>query len=494
MIFDNNLFMNLRQENIFRREKLKNFDEIDLYPNFFRKKNNISDIYIFFDKLNINKFFFKDSFFILSGRIINKRFFGKSAFIDLQDFSGKIQLYVKKENLHFDVYNSFLLFDIGDIIWSYGFLFFTSIGSISLKVLDIRLLVKSLISFPSKWNGLKNKELCYRKRYLDLIVNKKTKNVFVIRIKLIQFIRNFFLNLGFFEVETPMMHSIPGGASARPFKTYHNTLGIDLYLRVAPELYLKKLIIGGFEKIFEINRSFRNEGLSTRHNSEFTMIEFYQSYIDYRDLMELTEMLIKKLVEYLFFDNVNSLNNIDLNFKFDCITLFDSILKYNDNLKIDIVSDINLLKKELVLLNILFDESWSLEKLQVILFEATVETKLKKPTFIIDYPIENSPLSKRSNLNFGKVDRFEFYINGFEIANGFSELNDSILQSENFKKQIDNFDINIDNIYYDDDYIKALEYGLPPTAGEGIGIDRLVMIFTKSLSIKDVIFFPLMKS
>ncbi|HFL8794914.1 MAG TPA: lysine--tRNA ligase [Candidatus Azosocius sp. HAIN] len=493
MICDSNLFINLRQENILRREKLKIFEKIDLYPNFFKKVNNISDIYFIFDKLNFCKICFEDIFFIFSGRIVNKRFFGKSFFINLQDFSGKIQLYIKKENLSIDVYNSFLLFDIGDIVWVYGFLFFTNIGSISLKVLDIRLLVKSLISFPSKWKGLKNKELCYRNRYLDLIVNKKTKECFINRIKLIQFIRNFFLNLGFFEVETPMMHNIPGGASARPFKTYHNTLGINLYLRIAPELYLKKLIIGGFEKIFEINRSFRNEGLSTRHNSEFTMIEFYQAYIDYKDLMELTEILIKNLFKFLL-GNIDFFENIDLNSRFDCITLFNSILKYNIDFESDVISNIDLLRNKLNLLNISWDNSWSLEKLQVVLFESTVEIKLKKPTFIIDYPTEISPLSKISNINCKKADRFEFFINGFEIANGFSELNDSILQSKKFKEQIIDSEINFDSIYYDDDYIRALEYGLPPTAGEGIGIDRLTMIFTKSLSIKDVIFFPLMKN
>ncbi|QQG46993.1 MAG: lysine--tRNA ligase [Candidatus Azosocius agrarius] len=485
--------MNLRKENFSRRRKIDNFSDIDLYPNFFRKVNNISDIYLFYKDLFIDKFFFEDMFFLLSGRIISKRFFGKASFLNLQDFSGNIQLYVKKENLSLDSYKFFELLDVGDIVWVYGILFLTNTEMLSLKVYDLRLLVKSLSSFPSKWSGLQDKELCYRNRYLDLIVNKKTKKIFLIRLKLIQFIRNFFLNMNFLEIETPMMHSIPGGATARPFKTFHNSLGINLYLRIAPELYLKKLIIGGFEKIFEINRSFRNEGLSVRHNSEFTMIEFYQAYVDYRYLMELTELLIKKLYQYLFND-INLFDIIDLNNNFDCITMFDSILKYT-NLNFNVISDLDLLKNELNLLNISFDISWNIKKLQVILFEALVENKLKKPTFIIDYPVEVSPLSKHSNINIGKTDRFEFYINGFEIANGFSELNDSVLQSDKFKKQIIDIDIKKDNnIYYDESYIKALEYGLPPTAGEGIGIDRLVMIFTGSLSIKDVILFPLMKN
>lgn len=488
------LFINLRKENFLRRKKLEIFENIDAYPNFFRKVNTVSSIYAFYDNLFISNKNFYEKYFILSGRIISKRVFGKASFLDLQDFTGKIQLYVKQENINFVVYDSFLLFDIGDIVWVYGSLFLTNAGFLSLKIYDIRLLVKSLVSFPSKWKGLRNKELCYRKRYLDLIVNKKTKNIFTVRIKIIQFIREFFLKMDFLEVETPMMHVIPGGATARPFKTYHNSLGIDLYLRIAPELYLKKLIVGGFEKIFEINRSFRNEGISVRHNCEFTMIEFYQAYIDFRDLMELTELLIKNLYKYLF-SYLENICFIDLDSKFDCITLFDSILKYNSNLKSNIICDIGLLRNELNNLNIFYDMLWSLEKLQVILFESTVENKLKNPTFIIDYPIEISPLSKHSNVNIGKVDRFEFYMNGFEVANGFSELNDSILQSKKFKNQISDFNCEEENnIYYDDDYIKALEHGLPPTAGEGIGIDRLVMILTKSLSIRDVIFFPLMKN
>lgn len=484
-MIDDDLFVNSRKENFLRREKLKFFDIVDMYPNYFRKINNIFDIYFFdFNNYSIN------DFFIFSGRICSKRFFGKASFIGLKDFTGEIQLYIKKENLSLSVYDLCFFFDIGDIVWVCGYLFLTNIGTLSLKVYDIRLLVKALISFPNKWKGLKNKELCYRKRYLDLIVNKKTMEVFVIRIKVIQFIRNFFFKRDFLEVETPMMHCVPGGAAAKPFKTYHNSLDMNLYLRIAPELYLKRLIVGGFEKIFEINRSFRNEGLSVRHNSEFTMIEFYQAYIDYRDLMELTEILIKSLCRYLF-DDMSYFYSLDLDNKFTCITLLDSILKYND-IDRSVINDISLLRKKLDCLNIFYEFFWSLEKLQIILFESTVEKNLIKPTFIIDYPIEISPLSKQSNINIGKVDRFEFYINGLEVANGFSELNDPTLQSENLKKQI--CDLNNDDVYYDNDYVEALECGLPPTAGEGIGIDRLVMVLTRSLSIRDVIFFPLMRN
>lgn len=461
------------------------------YFNKFKRSHFILDLIKLYDKIvDISEIETKR--FSICGRIYRKRVMGKASFFEIKDMSGKIQLYVSKDNLNLDYNDLMVYLSLGDIIGVSGSLFKTKTDEISLKVFDIVVLAKNFNLFPDKQMGLSDKELCYRQRYLDLMVNEDTQKLFILRSKVISIIRNFFIERSFLEVETPIMQSIPGGADARPFETYHNYLNSKLFLRIAPELYLKRLVVGGFERVFEIGRIFRNEGVSTRHHPEFTTIEFYQAYSDYRDMMDLTEVLFRRLA-YSIFEKYEFLYNhflLDFASNFKRVGFLDSIIEYT-SFSLDDISN------EKFIINVLSEKGVSLDikltlgELQFKLFECFVEKNLLQPTFILHHPIDVSPLSRKCDFDDKFVERFELYIYGKEIANGFSELNDPADQASRFLEQLKDKD---KSIFYDKDYIHALNFGLPPTAGEGIGIDRLIMLFSNSLSIKDVILFPLMKN
>ncbi len=421
----------------------------------------------------------------------------RGSFMVIQDMTGRIQLYVDRKGLPKDTLETIKGLDLGDIIAAEGYIGRSGKGDLYVHLEGFELLTKSLRPLPDKFHGLNDTEVKYRKRYLDLIVNEETRKTFEIRAKVVAGIRAFLTNESFMEVETPMMHVIPGGASARPFETHHNALDMPLFLRIAPELYLKRLVVGGFERVFEINRNFRNEGVSTRHNPEFTMIEFYQAYADYKDLMALTENMLEKLaLDILGTTDVPYQGEV-FSFKgpFKKISMFDAILENNPQFTPENVGDREFLAK--FVREELKEEvkpGFGLGKLQTIVFEETVETKLRQPTFITEYPAETSPLARRNDDNPHITDRFEFFIGGRELANGFSELNDPIDQAERFQAQVAEKDAGDDEaMHYDAEFVEALEYGLPPTAGEGIGIDRLVMLFADAPSIRDVILFPHMR-
>ena len=430
----------------------------------------------------------------VAGRMMAKRVMGKASFAHIQDGSGRIQLFLQKDALG-EVYEDFKSWDIGDILGAEGVLFKTKTGELSLRVAQLRLVTKSLRPLPEKFHGLADTEIRYRQRYLDLVVNPESARLFRTRIRIVQHIREFMNALGFLEVETPMMQPIAGGALARPFITHHNALDMDLYLRIAPELYLKRLVVGGFERVYEINRNFRNEGVSTRHNPEFTMLEFYQAYATYLDLMDLTEHLMRSLAQALGNGTRITYQGEEYDFgpAFRRLPLEQAIAEANQ-LDRDKLRDLDYLRAVCRNLKLPVKDSHGAGKLQFEIFEKTVEPNLKQPTFIIDYPLEVSPLSRRKDSDGFLVDRFEFYVGGREIANGFSELNDPEDQAERFREQAGQKAAGDEEaMYYDADYVRALEYGMPPTAGEGIGIDRLVMLFTDSPSIRDVILFPLMR-
>lgn len=438
----------------------------------------------------------EEKIFIVMGRMMSKRIMGKSSFASIKDESGNIQFFVDKTKFSEENFKLFKNSDVGDIVYVKGFLFKTKTDELTINCLEFNIVTKSLRPLPEKFHGLSDQEIKYRKRYLDLICNEDTWITFNERFKIIKSIRSFFDSKGFIEVETPMMQKIPGGATARPFITHHNTLDIDLYMRIAPELYLKRLIVGGFEKIYEINRNFRNEGVSSKHNPEFTMIEFYQTYSNYLDMMSLTEELLKNIVKKVKGTTVVEYQgkSIDFGKSFKRITLKKSILEFTNKLNIKDLEDkekiINFSKE----LNIEVNNSFSIGELQFLIFEKIVEPNLIDPTFITEYPIEVSPLARVNEKDPSIADRFEFFIMGKEIANGFSELNDPDDQRKRFEDQVKLKNSGDDEaMYLDDDYIEALEYGMPPTAGEGIGIDRLVMILTNSPSIRDVLLFPLMR-
>ena len=434
--------------------------------------------------------------FIIMGRMMSKRIMGKSSFANIKDESGSMQFYVDKKMFSAEQFKIFKSSDIGDIIYVEGYLFKTKTDELTLFAGDFNLITKSLRPLPEKFHGLSDQEIKYRKRYLDLICNKDSWNTFNDRFKIVKAVRNFFDNKGFIEVETPMMQKIPGGATARPFVTHHNTLNIDLYMRIAPELYLKRLIVGGFEKIYEINRNFRNAGGSSKHNPEFTMIEFYQTYCNYFDMMDTTEELLKYVVNQVKGKSLINYQGHDLDFgkPFKRMTLKNSILEHEKSLKKDDINDIDKLTKFCNKESIDVSKYSSIGEIQFALFEKIVESNLLEPTFITEYPIEVSPLARVNNENSLIADRFEFFIMGKEIANGFSELNDPDDQRRRFENQAAlKDDGDEEAMYFDEDYIEALEYGMPPTAGEGIGIDRLVMILTNSPSIRDVLLFPLMR-
>ncbi len=433
----------------------------------------------------------------VAGRMMSRRIMGKASFAHMQDMTGKIQLYVRRDDLPEGVYNTgFKKWDVGDIIGATGTVMKTNKGELSIHVDSIALLTKSLQPLPEKFHGLTDQETRYRQRYVDLIMNEETRNTFKIRSQVIEFIRSYLKNENYLEVETPMMHVIPGGATARPFTTHHNSLDMELFLRIAPELYLKRLVVGGFEKVFEINRSFRNEGLSPRHNPEFTMLEFYQAYSDYEDLMNLTEDMLRKMTTELFGSNEITYQGetYNLDQSFERMTVVESILKFNESINADNLQSMDTIRPIAEKLDIPIEDSYGLGKIQIEIFEKTVEAKLLAPTFITQYPTEVSPLARKNDDDPFVTDRFEFFIGGREIANGFSELNDPEDQAERFRKQVEEKEAgDTEAMHFDEDYITALEYGMPPTAGEGIGIDRLVMFLTDSPTIRDVILFPHMR-
>ena len=464
------------------------------YPNTFKREDYCQDLQNQFDGVDKATIEAGDKVYAkVAGRVMLNR----GSFIVIQDMTGRIQLYVDRKGLPSETLETIKSLDLGDIVAASGYIGRSGKGDLYIHLEDFGLLTKSLRPLPDKFHGLTDTEVKYRQRYLDLIVNEETKRTFEIRTKVVAGIREFLTKERFMEVETPMMHVIPGGASARPFETHHNALDMPLFLRIAPELYLKRLVVGGFERVFEINRNFRNEGVSTRHNPEFTMIEFYQAYSDYKDLMALTENMIEKLaIDILGTTDVPYQGEV-FSFKgpFKKISMFDAILEHNPSFTPDNVNDREFLAK--FVKDVLKEEvkpSFGLGKLQTIVFEETVESKLRQPTFITEYPAETSPLARRNDHNPHITDRFEFFIGGRELANGFSELNDPIDQAERFQAQVAEKDAGDDEaMHYDADFIEALEYGLPPTAGEGIGIDRLVMLFADAPSIRDVILFPHMR-
>jgi len=430
--------------------------------------------------------------YAVAGRLIRNR----GAFLLIQDGADQIQLYVNRKGLDEDTLAEIKSWDLGDIIGASGPIHKSGKGDLYINMELARLLTKALRPLPDKYHGLADQELRYRQRYVDLIVSPESRQVFRTRSRIIEFIRDYMNGLDFMEVETPMMQVIPGGAAARPFVTHHNALAMDMYLRIAPELYLKRLVVGGFERVFEINRSFRNEGLSTRHNPEFTMLEYYWAYADYEDAMNLTEDMLRKLTETVLGDTSVRYQGSTYDFSqpFARITVFDSILRYNVDITAQQLAD-DVAARELAKnMGIELKDSWGLGKVQIEIFEKTVEHLLDQPTFITAYPTEVSPLARRSDDDPFVTDRFEFFVGGRELANGFSELNDAEDQAERFLAQVAEKDAGDEEaMHYDHDYIRALEYGLPPTAGEGIGIDRLVMLFTDVTSIRDVLLFPHMR-
>lgn len=430
----------------------------------------------------------------LAGRMMTRRIMGKASFCHIQDMSGKIQLYVTRDALAEGFYNEqFKKWDIGDIVGAEGVLFKTKVGELSVRIDDIRLLTKALRPLPEKFHGLADQEMKYRQRYLDLIMSDTSRETFLMRSKIITYIREFLLKRRFLEVETPMMQAIPGGATARPFETYHNALDMGLYLRIAPELYLKRLVVGGFERVFEINRNFRNEGLSTRHNPEFTMLEFYQAYAEYQDLMDLTEEMLRGLAAEVVGHTTVEYQGESYDFSrpFQRMTVVESILHFNPELTAADLADREAAAQAAQNLGIPLRDSYGLGKIQIEIFEKTVEQRLMQPTFITAYPVEVSPLARRNDDDPEVTDRFEFFVGGREIANGFTELNDAEDQADRFRKQVEEKEAgDHEAMHFDADYIVALEHGMPPTAGEGIGIDRLVMLFTDSPTIRDVLLFP----
>ena len=481
-----------------RREKLAALRQNGTaFPNDFRRDSLAAGLHELYGDKTAEELEQLQARASVAGRMMAKRIMGKASFTKLQDMSGQIQLFLQRDNLPEGVYNEgFKKWDVGDLIGAEGVMFRTKTGELSIKVDHIRLLTKALRPLPEKFHGLTDTEIRYRQRYVDLIMNWEVKETFVLRAKIIAFIREYFDTHGFMEVETPMMQVIPGGATARPFETYHNALDLAMYLRIAPELYLKRLVIGGFEKVFEINRSFRNEGVSTRHNPEFTMLEFYQAYADYHDLMDLTEDLLRKLAGEVLGNTKVTYQGEEHDFSrpFKRMTVFDSILRYNKDITAAAISSLDAARNVAETLDIPLKDGYGLGKIQLEIFEKTVEHRLKDPTFITEYPKEVSPLARCNDQDPFVTDRFELFVGGREIANGFSELNDPEDQADRFRKQVLEKEAGDDEaMHYDADYVRALEHGMPPTAGEGIGIDRLVMLLTDQPSIRDVILFPHMR-
>lgn len=481
-----------------RRQKLAALREQGYaFPNSFRRQHLAAALQADYGERTKEELEALGQRVSVAGRILARR----GPFMVLQDMSGRIQLYADKT-----VQQTTKSWDIGDIVGAEGVLHKSGKGDLYVMLDEYQLLTKSLRPLPEKWHGLTDTEQKYRQRYVDLIVNEQTRQTFRIRSRIIERMRRYFVERDFIEAETPMLQVIPGGATARPFTTFHNSLEMNMYLRIAPELYLKRLVVGGFEKVFEINRNFRNEGLSTRHNPEFTMVEFYQAYADYRDLMDFTEDMLRTIAQDVLGTTVvrntvrdrdgNVLEEVEYDFgrPFARMTVFESILHFNPEISADDLRDEKRTRGHAERLGIPLKDSYGLGKVQIEIFEKTVEHRLKDPTFITEYPTEVSPLARRSDADPFVTDRFEFFVGGREIANGFSELNDPEDQAERFRRQVAEKEAGDDEaMFFDEDYIVALEHGLPPTAGEGIGIDRLVMLFTDSPSIRDVILFPHMR-
>ena len=483
-----------------RRRKLAELRAAgEAYPNDFRVSALAGELRARFESQPGEALAVVEETFAIAGRMMAKRVMGRIAFVRLEDHSGPIQLVLQREELGEDAFAAFTHWDVGDIVGATGRIFRTQKGELSLRASELRLLAKALRPLPEKWHGLTDTELRYRQRYVDLIVSPESRQLFRARSRIISFIRAFMEAPGreFLEVETPMMHPIPGGAAARPFVTHHNALDLDMYLRVAPELYLKRLIVGGLGRVYEINRNFRNEGVSTRHNPEFTMLEFYWAYADYRDLMDLTERMLSELARALT-DGGTTVTyqgqQIDFAGPYARLTVEDAVRRYDASLRdADLWNEAEL-RPACAERGIAVERSWGPGQMLMALFEAVAEPHLVDPVFITAYPTEVSPLSRRNDTDPRVTDRFELFIATREIANGFSELNDPDDQAERFRAQVASKEAgDLEAMHYDADYVRALEYGMPPTAGEGVGIDRLVMIFTDSASIRDVLLFPYLR-
>ena len=480
-----------------RREKLKALRaKGNPYPNDFQRKDFAAELTEKYESTDRDALDMNPVVVRVAGRMMLKRVMGKASFATLQDMSGQIQLYITDSYPGKAAHEAFKHWDVGDIIGADGVLFKTKTGEVTVRVRHLRLLAKSLRPLPEKFHGLTDQELRYRQRYVDLMMNEDTRLRFVQRTRIIQALRNFFIARRYLEVETPMMQPIPGGAAARPFVTHHNALDMDLYLRIAPELYLKRLVVGGFDKVFEINRNFRNEGISTRHNPEFTMLEFYAAYTDYRYLMILIEALIAEVAQEAVGTQtiVYQEKEIDLSKPYDRLTITEAVKKYHPEYGDDVMNNREALIAKLKELGASYKPGDGIGGLQLSLFEHTTEQELFQPTFILDYPAEVSPLARRSDKTPEITERFELYIAGREIANGFSELNDPEDQAARFQEQVRQKDAgDAEAMHFDADYVRALEYGMPPAGGAGIGVDRLVMLLTDSASIRDVILFPHMR-
>lgn len=480
-----------------RREKLAGLREAGVaYRNDFRRDALAAELHERFREASAEELEAAAVRVHVAGRMMTQRIMGKASFAHLKDMSGQIQLYVRRDNLPEGEYAGFKKWDLGDIVGASGTVFRTQKGELSVLVDEIHLITKSLRPLPEKWHGLADVETRYRQRYLDLIMNDDARETFRVRSAVVDFIRRFLTARGYLEVETPMMQVIPGGAVARPFITHHNSLDMDLYLRIAPELFLKRLVVGGFEKVFEINRNFRNEGLSTRHNPEFTMLEFYEAYADFEDLIRLTETMLRELAVAVTGDSVITYQGerYDFGRPFQRLSVSEAILAHNPGVDAAALETDAGAREVAASLGIPLKPEYGRGKVLIEIFEKTAEPNLAGPVFITHYPAEVSPLARRSDDDAFVTDRFEFFVAGREIANGFSELNDPDDQAERFRAQVEAKAGGDDEaMHFDDDYITALEHGMPPTAGEGIGIDRLVMLLTDSASIRDVLLFPHMR-
>ena len=481
-----------------RRKKLAAIREKgSAYPNDFRRNCLAEELHLNYDKHDAETLKKEKIKVSVAGRMMAKRVMGKASFIKLQDRSAQIQIRLESNSLVDGLYQDFKKWDVGDIVGATGSLFRTKTGELTIMAVDLQLLTKSLRPLPEKFHGLTDQEIRYRQRYVDLIMNQKSRDVFKQRTQIITYIRSFLDAQDFMEVETPMMQSMPGGAIARPFETHHNALDMKLYLRIAPELFLKRLTVGGIEKVYEINRSFRNEGVSTQHNPEFTMLELYWAYADYKDLMNMIEVLVRGLSERIYNSKTITYQDskIDFSKAFTSMTMEEVIIKYHPNIEKNNIREREYLANFAKKINIEILDTYDSGKIQIEIFDKTCESKLLEPTFIYSYPIEVSPLSRRNDKDPFVADRFEFFVAGKELANGFSELNDPEDQEERFHQQSAKRQAgDHEAMPYDYDYIRALEYGLPPTAGLGVGIDRLVMLLTDTPSIRDVLLFPHMRS
>lgn len=491
-VVDENEYMRVRREKILKMREMG----ITPYPNGLKATHTNKEITDTFGEVDGEELEKSSPTFSISGRIMAIRSFGKAAFFQLQDISGRLQVFVQKNNISEECFTLFKLLDIGDFAWFEGPLFRTKTNELSLKAKDLKLVTKSVRLLPEKWHGLTDKETRYRQRYVDLIANPDVKDTFIKRAKVLTTLRRYLNERNYLEVETPMMQTIPGGAAAKPFVTHHNALDMELYMRVAPELYLKRLVVGGLERVFEINRNFRNEGISIQHNPEFTMLEFYQAYATYEDLMDMTEDMLEYVAKEVTGDSTVEYQGTKLSFSrpFPRYSMKEALVEIG-KVPADVLEDEGKARKYAEKLGIkLKITTEHLGAIVAELFETVVEEKLVQPTFITQFPTEISPLSRANDKDPSVVDRFELYIFGREIANAFSELNDPADQADRFKKQAEAKARGDDEaMYFDEDYIRALEYGMPPTAGEGIGVDRLVMLLTNSASIRDVILFPHLK-